>query len=287
MKPTLLCLLFLFCLYGAEVTEIDEWKILESEVTFNKFTHKKIDSLNSVYAIKNRSIKEPVACKLPTYDKAVYKLKWGIINVGYGILENERTKKGILNNIGKAMTSGLVAHFLKVRDFIWSYGDAQSLYPYFFQESMSEEGLEDKPYIREKWTLYNHDEGLTHRWNGKKLEEKDAKPFTNNYLSLLYNLRNSAMKVGDRLEYPCFVHGKSYNIVTHVLGREEVTVPAGTFDCFKLQPILVGEGHGFNKNDKMFLWVEAKEPHLLIFAKADARLGKVRARLVHYEHYND
>lgn len=268
-------------------SDVEEWKQLEREVTFKAFSLQHIDSLKKAHGVLVDARKERVECKLPTYDKAVYHLKWGIINVGFGILENERDANGGLHNYGKAMTSGLVAHFLKVRDFIWSYGDAGSLHPYFFQESMYEKGLEDKPYIREKWTLYNNIKEQCFRWNGKKMEEKKISAFTNNYLSLLYNLRNSELTVGDTISYPCFVHGKNYAIKTAVLKREKITVSAGEFDCFKLQPILVGEGHGFNKNDKMFLWVEAKSPHLLIFAKADARLGKVRARLIHYEHYDD
>lgn len=287
MKLITTLMLFLCCVLGLYAIDLQEWKKLEREVTFEAFTLPRIDSLKKAHGVLRDAETDSVACKLPSYDKAVYHLKWGVINVGYGILENERDSKGGLHNYGKAMTSGLVAHFLKVRDLIWSYGNAHSLHPYFFQESMYEKGLEDKPYIREKWTLYNNETEECFRWNGKKLEQKKITAFTHNYLSLLYNLRNATLTVGDTLNFPCFVHGKNYNIKTIVHKRENITVQAGTFDCFKLQPILVGEGHGFNKNDKMYLWVEAASPHLLVFAKADARLGKIRARLIHYEHYEN
>lgn len=285
----LITTLMLLCsmLILTHAAEMEEWKQLEREVSFKTFSIDRIDSLKKAHGVLKDIETESVSCKLPGYDKAVYHLKWGIINVGYGILENQRDSNGFLHNYGKAMTSGLVAHFLKVRDLIWSYGNANSLHPYFFQESMYENGLEDKPYIREKWTLYNNETEECLRWDGKKLEQKKAAAFTNNYLSLLYNLRNSEFAVGDTLSYPCFVHGKNYDIKTAVLKREKITVTAGTFDCFKLQPILVGEGHGFNKNDEMYLWVEASSPHLLVYAKADARLGKIRARLIHYEHYEN
>lgn len=287
MKAAWIFCIVMVTLLTANDSTVAEWKILEREVSFKPFSQQVIDSLKKEHTTTRNNKAPAAACKLPSYDKAVYRLKYGPINVGYGVLENDRTSKTQIYNIGKAMTSGLVAHFLKVRDLIWSFGDANSLTPTFFQESMFEQGLEDKPYIREKWTVYDNDSAKAVKWTGKKLEVKESRSFTNNYLSLLYNIRNSKIVVGDTLALPCFVHGKNYVIKTPVLKKEKISVQAGEFECFKLQPILVGEGHGFNKNDKMYLWIDVNYPHLLVYAKAEARLGKVRARLVHYEHYND
>lgn len=287
MKQIVLLGILLFSFGVCAEDPYGEWKKLEKEVTFTPYPITGIDSLLNAYNIKNDTIAPEVEVKLPAYDKAVYHLKWGIINVGYGVLENEQTSNGILNNYAKAMTSGLVAHFLKVRDFVWSYGDKKTFTPYYFQQSMYEKGLEDKPYIREKWTLYDHDKGLAHDWTGKEQKETEIASFSHNYLSLLYAIRNSEIVVGDTLKLPCFVHGKTYDIKNYVHKKEKIKVPAGTFECYKIQPFLVGKGHGFNEKDKMYLWIDVKPPHQMIFAKADARLGKVRARLVHYEYYED
>ncbi len=259
-----------------------DWYKLEKEVKFTPRPESFRDSLEKHFEITRPDSTPQVACKLPQYDKAVYHLKWGPLNVGYGYVENKRNGD-ILLNIGKAVTSGLVGNVLKVRDFVWSYGDANGLFPWFFQQDMYEDGLSKDKYVRNKWNTYNHKEGIAYNWNGKKLKTKDADPFTNNYLTLLYNLRNSDFKVGDTITYPCFVHKKHYQLKSIVRKKEKIKVPAGTFHCWKIQPVLVGEGHGFNEKDKMYLWIDRKFPHLMVRADADARLGKVRAKLKYYK----
>jgi hypothetical protein len=91
------------------------------------------------------------------------------------------------------------------------------------------------------------------------------------------------MVVGDTLHYQTYVHGKNYDIAVAVIKRERVSVPAGKFNCIKVRPILVGEGHGFNSKDKMFIWFSDDDRKIFVKGKVKIKLGNIYANLDHLE----
>lgn len=269
----LLLPMILFC----KDIEDEQWFQLEKEVHSTPFTPQMIDSIRESYNVKEVVKGRYIPTNLPKDCKAVYNINWGAANAGFAIIEDHRDDTYFYIS-GKMITNRFISAFYKVRDFVYTVGDASGLYPNFFEQHISE-----KDYRKERWTLYDHTNSKLYKMNGNNLEEDSLVPFSNNYMSILYNLRNSEMRVGDTLHFPTFVHGKNYDIAVAVLKKEKIKVPAGEFKTVKVRPILVGEGHGFNSKDKMFLWFSDDDKRIFIKGKVKIKLGNIYANLDHLE----
>ena len=255
------------------------WRELEREVVFHPWSAPKIDELRTEFSVAPQGIdQKSIPVTLPKYEKAVYKLGWGAFNAGYAILEIDR-RRDTLKLAGKAVTNKFITPVYRVRDYVYSLGSSDDLYPYFF-----EQWIEEKEYHQRRWTLYDFKRDTVFRYTGKELKRTSVKGDVHNYMTLLYALRNMPLGVGDDIVLPCYVHDKYYDIHFHVLKKEDMRTLGGKRSCYKIQPILVGEGeHGFNKKDKMYLWITDDSERVLVKVKAKERLGHVYATLYYYE----
>jgi hypothetical protein len=66
------------------------------------------------------------------------------------------------------------------------------------------------------------------------------------------------------------------------LGKETVTVPAGTFDCIVVEP-LVKEGGLFKHEGNIIIWLTDDEAKLPVKVKTKVVIGSVDANLSSYE----
>lgn len=277
MKNILIVIILFFPLFAAESDE--QWYVLEKEVKFDPWGAEFIDSLQQVFGVSEYNDLYSTDVILPKRDKCVYTLSWGGINAGFAIVENDR-RGDTLKISAKAVSNKFVSAFFRVRDYVYTTADANGFYPYFFEEK-----IEEKDYKRRRWTLYNYPNNKVHKFDGKKQKEDKEilGDYTNNYMTLLYSLRNGPLIVGDTVSYPCFVHDKNYMIKNIVLKKETIKVKGKKYKTIKVQPVMVGDGHGFNSKDKMYLWFTDDDRRLMVMAKAKARLGSVRAKLNYIE----
>lgn len=100
-------------------------------------------------------------------------------------------------------------------------------------------------------------------------------------LSAFYWLRTRKLEVG-KVEY---IHAvdelKSYTLAVKVLAREKVTVKAGTFDCLKVQQVLMGDGL-FKSEGELFIWLTADDRKIPIQMKSRIFIGSISAQMEHY-----
>jgi hypothetical protein len=87
------------------------------------------------------------------------------------------------------------------------------------------------------------------------------------------------IEVGKSFSIPTQSGGKNYQLIVEVLGRESVTVPAGTFDCFRVKPI-VKEDTVFHNTGDIDLWVTADERHFPVRIKSSLVIGSINIDLV-------
>lgn len=286
MKRIMLCAIVFPMLLLAEVTQPKEeqpWYDLVRQVKYKPTSEAKIDSIRQLCKVKKLVKGQTVTSTLPKGIMGVYSLDWGEFNAGYAVIEDQRDDSHYYVS-AKAVTnkfiSGLRDGKYRVRDWILSTGDAQGFYPHFFEQHINE-----GTYVRDRWSLYDHrnQKVFSVQASDDSIKTEKLRPFSNDYMSILLNIRNSKLVVGDTISFPTFVHEKNWNIKCAVLGREKVTVPAGTFNTIKVQPILVGEGQGFNAKDKMYLWFTDDNNRVFVKGKAKARIGHLYAKLYHYE----
>ena len=270
-------LLFHGVLLGAEKTE--SWQALEQELDFQPWPSSYIDILRGWWGVtpQKQFYQPPKKVSLPPYEKMVYSLGWGAINGGYATLESDR-RGDTLKLTGKAMSNAFVSSFYKVRDYVYSVGSSDGLYPYFFEQTIYE-----KEYQERRWTLYDFKRGTIHRHTGKEITTNKVDGFKHNFLSLLYALRTQDYTVGHSFTLPTYVHDKSYDIRFNILKKETLKTLGGQKECFKVQPILVGDGeHGFNKDDTLYLWITDDAKKIVVKIRAKARMGYVTCKLNYY-----
>lgn len=215
------------------------------------------------------------------FERCVYEGGWQFINAGYGILTTQYdSATGIVSSVGKVFTNGVMSAFYEVRDYSRSLIDGRGLYPLFFEHHI----FENRRYRNNTWVLNNNARGTIFTNGRKEGTTFKVAPFTHDYVSLFLHLRSLTFAPGDTFSIRCFAHGKDHPIRFTVHGREQVVVKAGTFNCLKVQPRLVGEGkYGFTRDDTMYLWLTDDAHHIPIMVVAKVKLGSINIKLIHYE----
>ena len=85
----------------------------------------------------------------------------------------------------------------------------------------------------------------------------DVPPEVQDPLSCLYLFRVTPLKDGDTLKIKIGDGSKMLDSTVKIIGREKVTVPAGTFDTIMVEPTMEGVGGIFAKSPgaRLFLWL--------------------------------
>jgi hypothetical protein len=276
-------LMVTLCLSGLRADADDmRWERAEKEVAETLYPAEFVDSLKDAKGIGRTSALRNYG-KLPfeKREKLVFDGGWGFIRAGFGILTAaiDDSNSSVFNVSGKVVTNNFVSAFYKVRDFVHVKIDRVGLYPLFFQQH-----LREGSYRAHHWTLYDHATGRVFTHKDKEDEpDKEITPFSHGYVSILYYLRTLDLQVGKTYTIPCYVHKKDHPIEFKVEKREKIEVEAGRFKTLKVRPKLVGEGRGFTKNDKMYIWLTDDKYHMPVKLKAKAALGSLSATLLRYE----
>jgi len=265
----------------AQNPEDEKWYILENEVIFSPLTEPLINELRREHGVEKIENGRSVQTIVPPRSKQVYTLGWGLFNAGYAIIEDWRDAEQYYIS-AKAVTNSFISSLrngkYRVRDWVYTVGDLNGLYPHFFEQHIVE-----GDYRKDRWTMYNPTDSTLLKMENDEVEIDTANPFVENYMSILYALRNSELVPGETLVFPTYVHGKSWDIKVIVHGTETVKVPAGEFNTIKVQPILVGDGQGFNENDEMFMWLTNDSRHIMVKGRSKARIGHINIKLSYLE----
>jgi hypothetical protein len=211
-------------------------------------------------------------------EKFVYEVGWGPFSAGYVILET-----GVDSSSGQAvmaargLTNGFFSAIYRVRDCIRTTMDPKGVYPFFFEQH-----LREGRYKADRWELFDQAGGrvFTH---DNDTQAFSSPRFVQNYFSLTAYVRALSFAPGDSFYIDCFMHNKSFKILSHCVERKPVKVGAGTFNCLLVKPVLVGEGRVFNKKDEIKLWLTSDRYKMPVMVQARIALGTIVARLIWYE----
>ena len=210
-------------------------------------------------------------------EKMVFKLSYGIVDAGEGILE----VKGITQYRGhtvyeiesKANSNRFFSSFYKVRDKITTYLDVENLHSRYFYKR-----LREGDYKKTVEVDFDHEEHLAHYRGG------DSYPITEGALDVLsafYFARNLDLDVGDEYDMSAHSSRKTADLKIVVHGKERVEVEAGTWDCYVVEPILKGEGL-FKHEGKLMMYITADENRIPVLVKAKVPVGSIDIELKEY-----
>ncbi len=164
----------------------------------------------------------------------------------------------------------------KVRDRYETFIDSKGLFPWRFEQHIREGG-----YSRDFSAFFDQRKG-----NAKTSEgEYEIPKYVNDIVSAFYLARTfdySNLKVNDRIHLKNFYKDKVYDLDVRYLGRETISVPAGTFKCIVVEP-LVQEGGLFKSEGSIIVWLTDDELKIPVKVKTKVVIGSIDAELTAYE----
>ncbi|HEY5037774.1 MAG TPA: DUF3108 domain-containing protein, partial [bacterium] len=177
--------------------------------------------------------------------------------------------------IAKARTAFPFSTFFNVDDIQTSYFDAIDFISWKFENNV----VEGKFKATNLELFHQIKHKLVRHYNQDKVEETDIPAYDQDIISCFYYFRLLPIEVGKKYAIPTTAQGKNYKLITRVAGRETITIPAGTFDAFKLKPI-VKYGSMFRNSETIDLWVTADSRHIPLLVRSSIIIGSIEIALL-------
>ncbi|MFH0807857.1 MAG: HAD-IIIA family hydrolase [Elusimicrobiota bacterium] len=219
-------------------------------------------------------------------EKLIYDVKWGLIVAGYAEMRLENIEE--INNrkafhlIMEAKSLPFFDVFYKARNLDESWIDVESICSHKYKKRQRESG-----YIKEETVFFDNVNkyfSFMEGRNGKCVSKKEIPmpAFTQDVLSALYYVRTLNLEAGKTY----FIDGqsgdKTYSLKVMVYKKEKVSVPAGSFECYKIEPFVIGNGL-FEAKGRLWIWVTADSKKLPVLLSSKIFIGSITAVLTKVE----
>ena len=219
----------------------------------------------------------PVMVPFGEGERLVYNVQYGIINAGQASLEVRNISVydsvACYNIVSNARTNDVFSVFFKVRDRFVSLMDTTDLVSIRYEKHIHEGGFKTQEAVvfdqKNHRALYND-------------KEVPIAPRTQDVLSSMYYVRTLPLEPGQNIALANHTGGKNYPLLIKVLGRERITVDAGTFDCLIVEPFLRGPAI-FQQKGRVTVWVTDDEYKIPVLVKSKVVIGAVSAVLTSYQ----
>jgi hypothetical protein len=214
-------------------------------------------------------------------EKLTYRVHYGVLNGGNCHFEID-DRPNMVNDrrtyhikvFGKS--TGLVDVMFKVRDEFESYLDEEAMIPWKAAKKIKEGGYTDSDFI-----IFDHKRRIATSRRGKL----DIPENTHDLISAIYYARSLDMrgaKPGDLFPVTFFLDNKNYEFRFKFLGRETITIDAGTFKAIKVRPQVI-EGRVFKDSEAITLWVTDDENKIPLRAQSEIWVGSLKADLIEFK----
>ncbi|MBL7943699.1 MAG: DUF3108 domain-containing protein [Flavobacteriales bacterium] len=210
-----------------------------------------------------------------------YRVHYGLMNAGIAsisVLDSKETFNGrpAYHIVGEGKSIGSFDWFFKVRDKYESFIDKEGIFPHRFVRNCDEGGYkiyQDYTFYPEKRAMSNH-----------KKETYMTPDFVQDMISSYFYARTldfSKCKPGDVFTVNSILDDEIYPLKMKYIGKEQVKVDAGTFNCLKFVPV-VAKGRVFKKEEDLVVWVTDDANHLPVLAKAKILVGSIKMEMISY-----
>jgi len=92
--------------------------------------------------------------------------------------------------------------------------------------------------------------------------------------SFVYFVRTLPLEIGRTYEFNRYFKPDRNPVTIHVLRRERITVPAGTFDAIVIQPVIKTKGV-FSEDGRAELWISDDEHRMILQMKSRLAIGSI------------
>lgn len=213
-------------------------------------------------------------------EKLTFDVKYGFVTAGVAVMAipsikriSGRSAYHITFEVNSVPAFDM---FYKVRDRYETYLDVEGLFPWRFEQHIREGG-----YSRDFSAFFDQRRGKAKTTEGIY----DIPKYVNDIVSAFYLARTfdyTNMKSGDKFHLKNFYKDKVYDLDVRFLGKERITVTAGTFDCIIVEPLVL-EGGLFKSEGNIIIWLTADELRVPVKVKTKVIIGSIDAELTAYE----
>ena len=210
-------------------------------------------------------------------ERLSFDINYGFINAGTASMEIPRlvefNGRPSYQIITRAESNRFFSTFFKVDDRVESIMDAIGLFSWRFDKKLREGSYQSH-------RQYEFDQkGHTVVYKGDTIE---VPPYVQDALSVLYYVRTLDLKVGQSYFVDNFTDGRQMPLEIKVHGRERVEVPAGTFDCLVVEPLVKSVGV-FKHQGRLTVYLTDDRVKMPVLMKSKVVVGSISAELTGYE----
>ncbi len=210
-------------------------------------------------------------------EKFTFEINYGFINAGGATMEVARlieyNGRPCYQTVTRAFSNSFFSNFFKVDDRVESIIDALGIFTWRFEKNLREGNYRSD-------RRYNFDQHQNIVFSDKDTVE--VAPYVQDALSVLYFVRTQQLEVGKSVYVENFTDGKKYPLEVRVLRKEEVSVPAGTFDCVVVEPLLQSVGV-FKHEGKLTVWLTDDRLKMPVLMKSKVLVGSIAAELSDFQ----
>ena len=178
--------------------------------------------------------------------------------------------------VSEARSTPTVDMFYKVRDRIVSWRDIYGNFSRRYDKRLREGNWKE-----DKRVDYQPEKGLALLYKRTDDQEPDSMQLdglVQDVLSAFYYVRTKELEVGKSIWVDVHDINKRYDLEVQVLRKETIEVPAGEFNCFVVEPLLMSSGL-FRREGDMQIWLSDDEHKLPIMMRSKLYFGSVWAKL--------
>jgi hypothetical protein len=202
-----------------------------------------------------------------------FEVAYGMVKAGTASMSIPDTAwiggRPCLHIVTTAESSPFFSSFFTVRDRVESWTDAEGLFSWRFEKH-----LREGKYRSNRVERYDPARRLVFT----RRDTVRTPPFVQDILSAFYYTRTQLLHPGQAFDIDCFGGKRVYPLRVLIHRREKTTVPAGTFRCVVVEPVLRDEGL-FNQKGKLTIWMTDDERRIPVLMKSKVLIGSIDVRL--------
>jgi hypothetical protein len=212
-------------------------------------------------------------------EKLTFDVRYEFVKAGEATLEvKEITQCGNQSEcfrlVSEAKTTMPFSLVFEVSDRVESFVHVDSLYTLRYVKILKEGNYE--AYDEVDFDQMRH----TATYPGGEVVEVPAR--VQDVLSSLYYIRTMDLEVGRSVYIDNHADEENYPLEVKVLRIEKIKVPAGTYECFVLEPVLRASGI-FQHKGKLTVWMSTDPSRIPVMMKSKILIGAINAVLTEAE----
>jgi hypothetical protein len=212
-------------------------------------------------------------------ERLEFSVGYGIIKAGTAVMEIPKIVKfngrKCYHIVSTAKSNRFFSAFFKVDDRVESFMDVHELYSHRYDKHLREGKFKaDVSMVfdqKNHLALYNDSQ-----------DTFSVPDYVQDVLSAFYYVRTQDLKVGRSVFVDNHTDKKNYPLEVKVLRKEKIEVPAGTFDCVVVEPIMKASGI-FKHKGKLTVWLTDDEVKMPVLMKSKVVIGSISTELTNYK----